>query len=222
MRDAKGQTKRGGNGAMAGSAQAMEQFRDYAQQQSTRILTPVARLLMRLKITANQVSLTGLALNVVAGALIVGDHLIWAGILVLVSGTLDLLDGLVARLSETANNLGAFLDSTVDRISEGVIFAAIAYRFALEGAAVDASLIVLALLGSVLVSYTRARAEGLGVECKVGLVTRAERVVLIAAGLLSAQLPIAIYILIALSFATVWQRLVHTARALGESDRLTR
>lgn len=192
----------------------MERLRDFLQDQIAPVLTPVARLLLRYKITANQVSFTGLALNLTAAALIAGGYPAWAGALFLFAGMFDLLDGILARLSESDSPFGAFVDSTVDRISEGVVLAAIAYRFALEDAAMDAAMTVLALLTGVLVSYARARAEGLGVTCKVGVLTRAERIILVAVGLLFGILPIAIYVLIGLSVVTVWQRIAHTARVL--------
>jgi CDP-diacylglycerol--glycerol-3-phosphate 3-phosphatidyltransferase len=106
------------------------------------------------------------------------------------------------------------LDSTADRISEGVVFAAIAYHFAAHGQSVSAAVAVLALLGSLLVSYTRARAEGLGLQCKVGIVTRAERVVLVALGLMFGLLPESIYLLAALTAFSTTQRIVHTLRQL--------
>ena len=99
-----------------------------------------------------------------------------------------MLDGALARLAKMVTPFGAFLDSTLDRVSEGVMLAAIGYFFAAR-AALDVALVVLALLGSMLVSYTRARAEALGVECKVGIMSRPERVVLIAIGSSSACYP---------------------------------
>lgn len=201
---------------MSESAPAMEQFRDFAHQQLVYVLTPFARLLMRLGITPNQVSVSGLVLNIVASGLIASGQLVWGGVVFLIAGALDLLDGLLARLSDTASRFGAFLDSTLDRISEGLVLAAIAYHFAIEGRPLDAGLVVLALLGSVLVSYARARAEGLGIRCQVGWMTRAERVVVLAAGLMLGLLPVAIYLLILLSAITFWQRMAHTARALAE------
>ena len=95
------------------------------------------------------------------------------------------------------------------------MFAAIAYHFASRGQSVDAALAVLALLGSVLVSYTRARAEGLGLECKVGIMTRAERVLLVAFGLMLGLLPEAIYLLVALTAFSAMQRIVHAFRQLN-------
>ena len=203
-----------GAGAMAGATLAMERIRDAVRKPLEKALTPVARGLLRLNVKPNQVSMAGVMLNLGAAALIVADNAVLAGVVYLVAGTLDLLDGVLARLAKTASAFGAFLDSTLDRISEGVVFSAIAYRFALEGSAVDAGLAVLALLGSLLVSYTRARAEGLGAECKTGVVTRAERVVLIAFGLLSGLMSPVIYVLIVLTALTVGQRVVRTFREL--------
>lgn len=204
---------------MSNSALSMQRFRDSAQGQIALVLTPIARFLLRYRISANQVSYTGLAFNLCAAALIASGYAIGAGVLFLFAGMMDLLDGILARLSKTDSPFGAFVDSNVDRVSEGVVFAAITYRFALEGNPVNAAMVVIALLAGVLVSYARARAEGLGVSCKVGLLTRAERVVLIAAGLLFGVLPLAIYLLICLSLVTVWQRIAFTARALDPERR---
>ena len=129
--------------------------------------------------------------------------LIYAGIVFLVAGCFDMLDGALARLAQKVTPFGAFLDSTLDSVSEGVILAAIAYLLAVQGRSIDVALVVLALLGSVLVSYTRARAESLGVECKVGLMSRPERVILIAMGLFFDVLPYVIYIMLALTVFTV-------------------
>jgi len=203
---------------MSYSALSMQRFRDFAQERLALVLTPIARVLLRLKVSANQVSYAGLLLNLCTAALVATGYPVWAGAVFLVAGALDLLDGIVARLSKTDSAFGAFVDSNVDRISEGVVFAAITYRFSLEGAAVDAALAVIALLTGTLVSYVRARAEGLGVTCKVGVLTRAERVVLIAAGLVFGFLPLAVYVLICLSLVTVWQRIGHTSRVLQRGD----
>ncbi len=192
----------------------MEQIRNTAQQFLEVILTPVAGLLLRLGITPNQVSVAGVMLNVVTAGLIVAEQFVVAGCVYLVAGSLDMLDGLLARMAKSATPFGAFLDSTLDRISEGVVLSAIAYHFAVVGRPADASLVVLALLGSLLVSYTRARAEGLGAHCKVGVVTRAERVLLIALGLLAGLLAPVIYLLIALTALTVSQRIIYTFRQL--------
>ena len=192
----------------------MEAARDYLRKGLDQAFMPLASLLLWCRITPNQVSLGGILLNLVSAALILDGQLILAGVVYLLAGSLDLLDGALARFAKQSSRFGAFLDSTADRISEGVVFAAIAYHFARHGLPVDAALTVLALLGSLLVSYTRARAEGLGLECKVGIVTRAERVVLIALGLLLGLLPAAIYLLVVLTGFSATQRIVHTLRQL--------
>ncbi len=122
------------------------------------------------------------------------------------------MDGTLARVTGRATKFGAFFDSTVDRISEGVVFAAITYRFAIDGESVLAAVVVLALLGSLLVSYVRARAEGLGGKCKVGLLTRAERVILLTLGLLFGLLEHTIVLLAVLTAVTVAQRIYYVAR----------
>jgi len=192
----------------------MEAVRDYLRTILDVAVRPCASALLWCRVTPNQVSLMGVLLNLVTAALIVADHLLLAGVMYLLAGGLDLLDGVLARMGKMATRFGAFLDSTADRISEGVVFAAIAYRFAFDGQSVDAALTVLALLGSLLISYTRARAEGLGLQCKVGIVTRAERVVLVALGLLFNLLPHAVYLLVVLTTFSAAQRIVHTFRQL--------
>lgn len=192
----------------------MEQLRCVVQSWLEVTLTPVAVGLFRLGISANQVSIGGAVLNVATAGLVATDNLLTAGVLYLIAGILDLLDGMVARLTGMPTRFGAFLDSTMDRISEGVVFAAIGYRFALAGEATDAGVVMLALLGSFLVSYTRSRAEELGAECKVGIATRPERVVLIAAGLLAGLLLQAIYFTALLTAVTVVQRVIHVRQQL--------
>ena len=196
----------------------LEHLRQALQHRFERALSPLAALLHRLGASADQVSVTGFVLNAAAAALIVTGDLVAAGALYLFAGLLDLLDGVLARTGGKPTRFGAFLDSTLDRASEGVVFAAIAYRFAAEGSALDASIVVLALLGSFLVSYVRARAEGLGAECRVGIATRAERVVLVALGLLSGLLPEAIRVVALLTAVTVVQRIACARRGLRATD----
>lgn len=196
----------------------MHKFRDKLHLYYDRVMGPVARLLVRLKITPNQVSLAGGAFNIAAAVFIINGHFVFAGALYLAAGGLDLLDGLVARLSDQETVFGAFLDSMLDRVSEGVVFAAIVYQLAAGGDALTSSFVVLALLASLMVSYMRAKAEAMGIECKVGVMARLERVVLISGGLLFGFLPVAIYILVALTTFTVGQRFFHILGQL-EPDR---
>lgn len=200
------------------------QAREWARDVLEKMAAPLARLLARLKVSPNQVSAAGFALNVVAAVCIATNDLVLAGVIYILAGCLDLMDGTLARVSGRATKFGAFFDSTVDRISEGVVFAAITYRFAIDGQSVLAAVVVLALLGSLLVSYVRARAEGLGGKCKVGLLTRAERVILLTLGLLFGLLAQTIVVLAVLTAVTVAQRIYHVARQfdpLPKSDEAT-
>ncbi len=191
-----------------------ERIRDHLHQRIARALEPLARRLSRLGVSANQVTIAGPWVNLAAAALILADWLVTAGVVYLAAGVLDLLDGVLARIQDNATRFGAFLDSTFDRISEGLVFSAIAYYFAARGDAETAALVVLALLGSLLTSYTRARAEALGARCKAGIVTRAERILLVVAGLWFGVLQATIYLLVVLTAITVAQRVRHTFREL--------
>ena len=193
---------------MAGPAPTMEQLRRVILGWLEIALAPVAKGIFCLGASPNQVSVCGFVLNVVTAWLIASDHLVAAGVLYLIAGTLDMLDGILARLAGKATRFGSFLDSTIDRVSEGVVFAAIGYRFALEGAAINSAFVVLALLGSFLVSYTRSKAEGLSVECKVGIGTRAERVVIVTVGLIAGLLTQVIYLIAFLTAITIVQRVL--------------
>ena len=206
------------DGLVAGPVPTMEQLRRVILGWLEIALAPVAKGLFCLGASPNQVSGGGFVLNVVTAWLIASDHLVAAGVLYLIAGTLDMLDGILARLAGKATRFGAFLDSTIDRVSEGVVFAAIGYRFALEGAAINSAVVVLALLGSFLVSYTRSKAEGLSVECKVGIGTRAERVVLVAVGLIAGLLTQVIYLIAFLTAITIVQRVLLVRQEL-RTDR---
>ena len=188
------------------------QAREWARNHLETAAVPMAKILARLNISPNQVSSAGFAFNVVAAVFVVTNDLAVAGAVYLFAGCLDLMDGTLARVTGKASKFGAFFDSTIDRISEGVVFAAITYRFAAEGQNLMAAIVVLALLGSLLVSYVRARAEGLGGECKVGLLTRAERVIILTMGLLFGVLSEVIILLAVMTSVTVAQRVHHMAK----------
>ena len=132
---------------------------------------------------------------------------------------MDTLDGAYSRMSDKATPFGAFLDSTLDRIEEGIVLTGVAVWFAKEQNEAAVAAVVIAVLASLVVSYTRARAEAIGVECKVGIATRAIRVVILSAGLVFASLGAlepAVYLLAALSSFTVLQRIFHVRRQLNK------
>ncbi|HEY7891971.1 MAG TPA: CDP-alcohol phosphatidyltransferase family protein [Solirubrobacteraceae bacterium] len=187
----------------------------------------VRNRLIESRLTPNAISLTGLALNVLAAALVWERYFFLGGIAFIVGSICDTLDGRYSRMSGKGTPFGAFLDSTLDRIEEGIVLTAVAGYFALQGSRVAAAAVVVAVLASLMVSYTRARAEALGVACKVGLATRPVRVVILSIGLLFAKgaslgdfqlLRPAVYALAALSVLTVAQRIRHVQRELSRES----
>jgi len=183
---------------------------DIRRNLAYRITNPIVGILSKSGITPNALTLINLALNIVAAYVIATNHLILGGVLVLVSGLFDLLDGALARFTKQTTRFGAILDSTVDRISEAAILCGLLIWYVpQEDASLKIVLIFIVLIGSFLVSYIRARAEGLGWQCQVGLFTRAERVIVLAIGLLINQIFIALCVLAVFVFTTVVQRLVY-------------
>jgi len=193
---------------------SLQELRDLLHDRVDAGMAPVARLLVRLGLSPNHITTFGLMLNIVVAGLVIYDALLIAGLLWLIAGGFDLLDGAMSRTQKLPSAFGAFLDSTFDRISEGLLFAAIIFRFAELGEALNACLTAIALSGSFLISYTRARAETLGVACKVGLFTRAERVVLLGLGLCFGLVQEVIYLLAVMAIITSAQRIWHTRMQL--------
>jgi CDP-diacylglycerol--glycerol-3-phosphate 3-phosphatidyltransferase len=180
--------------------------------------------LIESRLTPNSISMTGLVLNVVAAVLVTQRLFFLAGVAFVVGSLMDTLDGRYSRMSGKGTLFGAFLDSTLDRMEEGIVLTAVAAYFASRGDELAVAATVVVVLGSLMVSYTRARAEALGVECKVGLATRPVRVVLLSAGLLFAKgaglgdfelLAPAIYAMAGLTAFTVGQRIWHVRQQLA-------
>jgi CDP-diacylglycerol--glycerol-3-phosphate 3-phosphatidyltransferase len=179
--------------------------------------------LIESRLTPNAISLAGLAGNVVAAALILEHHFVLAGVAFILGSLCDMMDGRYSRMSGKGTPFGAFLDSTLDRIEEGIVLAAVAAWFAESGDELAVGATVLTVVGSYMVSYTRARAEALGVECKVGIASRAVRVVILSTGLVFAAgelvpdfdlLEPAIYAMAGLTIFTTFQRVFHVRRQL--------
>jgi CDP-diacylglycerol--glycerol-3-phosphate 3-phosphatidyltransferase len=182
--------------------------------------------LIESRLTPNAISLTGLALNVVAAVLVFQDLFFLGGVAFIVGSVMDTLDGRYSRMSGKGTQFGAFLDSTLDRASEGIVLTAVAFQFSDEGKDWAVAATVLAVLSSVMVSYTRARAEALGIKGDVGIAPRAIRVVILSIGLLFAKgaslgdfelLEPAVYVLAALSLITVFQRIFFVRGQLRET-----
>jgi CDP-diacylglycerol---glycerol-3-phosphate 3-phosphatidyltransferase len=179
--------------------------------------------LIESRLTPNAISLTGLALCVLAAVLVFAEQYVLGGLAFAIGSVCDMLDGRYSRMSGKGTSFGAFLDSTLDRIEEGIVLAAVAYQFSRSGDDAVVAAVVIAVLASLMVSYTRARAEALGVECKVGIADRPVRVVILTIGLLFATgagfldvelLAPAVWVLAGLSVITVGQRIFHVRREL--------
>ena len=198
---------------MAKLAATRKVIADYVTQ-------PIVRLLSRTPLTPNAITWLGFVITIGAAALIVTEHFLAAGIVVLVAGVFDMLDGALARVSGRVTRFGAILDSTLDRLSEAVLLLGLLAVFAREQQVAESILVGIALLGSLMVSYIRARMEGLGIECKAGLFTRPERVIILALGLLLSQfdyaLTVALVIIAFFSFFTVVERMVYAWRQIKD------
>jgi CDP-diacylglycerol---glycerol-3-phosphate 3-phosphatidyltransferase len=180
--------------------------------------------LIESRLTPNAISVAGLVGNLIAAVLILEHYFVLAGIAFILGSLCDMFDGRYSRMSGKGTPFGAFLDSTLDRVEEGIVLAAVAWWFAENSDEVAVGATVVAVVGSYMVSYTRARAEALGVECKVGIASRAVRVVILSAGLVFGAeelipgldlLEPAIYVMAALTVFTALQRVLHVRRQLA-------
>ena len=183
-----------------------------------RFSEPAAQLVAATGLTPNKVTIAGGFLSLGAGYLASRGHLTGAGVLVVASGALDLVDGTLARLTGKKTKFGAVLDSTIDRIGEAAVLFGLLALYSGLGDTSKVLLVFAAMVGSVLTSYIKARAEGVGLECNVGILTRGERVVIMALGLLLGQVPAALWTLALLSYVTAGQRLRQVKRAAGEEQ----
>jgi CDP-diacylglycerol--glycerol-3-phosphate 3-phosphatidyltransferase len=153
------------------------------RQRAQVFLNLLARGLGNIGLTPNALTLIGLGLMCIIGAVLATGNFALGGVLIVLAGIFDALDGSLARLTNRVTRFGAFLDSTTDRFAEGALFFGMLYAFVQRGMIWVVYVIFFALLGSLMVSYARARAEGIGVQCKEGLLTRFERIALLVIGL---------------------------------------
>jgi CDP-diacylglycerol--glycerol-3-phosphate 3-phosphatidyltransferase len=204
-------------------------FSRLIQQSARQFVAAIVRPLARLGINPNVVTILGLLLSIVTALVIASGHIRAGGALVLFAGIFDMLDGAMARVSNAATTFGAFLDSTLDRYSESIILGGLLF-YALQRPGLHEALwpwaneqqwmivlVFVAAVGSLMVSYAKARAEGLGLECKTGLLARPERVVILALGLLTGTTIWALMLLAVLSHVTAIERIVHVWRATSQS-----
>ncbi|MDP6126931.1 MAG: CDP-alcohol phosphatidyltransferase family protein [Dehalococcoidales bacterium] len=193
------------------------EFRKTAEDYLTRL---VVRLLAKTPVTPNAMTWIGFSITLGAGVLIITEHLLAAGFVVLFAGFFDMLDGALARGTDRVTRFGAILDSTLDRFSEAALLLSVLSIYAVRATEQSTPVILIvgfALVGSLLVSYIRAKAEAMGLECTVGFFTRPERVVVLAIGLMLSRinyafLVAALSIIVLFSFITVSQRLLHVWR----------
>lgn len=160
---------------------------DWARKTFRGVLETIARLFQRLGLTPNHLTMVGLVLQGIVGAVLALGYLPLGGVLLVLFSAFDAVDGTLARLTGTTTKFGSFLDSTMDRYAEGLTLGGLAIYFTFNPGQIEVILLFATLVGSFMVSYTRAKAESLKVDCKVGILTRAERVFLLAIGLMFYQ-----------------------------------
>lgn len=179
----------------------------------------LGEVLARLGLTPNVVTAIGLLLNLLVAVIIARGHLQLGGVMLLLASGFDMLDGAVARATGTVTPFGGFLDSTLDRYSEAVVFfGVLVYLLGTRDYFAGALLVLTATAGSLLISYARARAEAAGFRASVGLLARPERVVVLAVGLLLSQVIPALWILAIGTHLTVWTRIAHVWRLSRQSE----
>ena len=173
-----------------------------------------AELVAKTRISPNILTALGLLVALVTAWVLSTGHFFLGGFLVLGSGAFDMLDGAVARISGRSTRFGAILDSTFDRLSEAALFLGLLAYYANQGSFQEVVLVGAALVGSMMTSDVRARAEGLGLKCEVGFFTRPERVILLAIGLIFNQMLVILWIIAVLSNLVAWQRLSYVWQQL--------
>jgi len=189
----------------------LSEARHHAAEYST---VHLIGLLAKTRLTPNALTLIGFALSGVAAAVIAEEYLVLGGVLVLLSGVFDMFDGPLARATGQSTKFGAILDSTCDRLGEAAVLLGILIVYVHKGSVLEPALVFSTFVGSVMVSYVRARAEGLGIKCEVGIFTRPERVILLALGLILTNwwertMLVVLCVLTGLTLVTVLQRVLH-------------
>lgn len=187
----------------------------WLRESSRGILESIARVLQATHVSPNMLTVIGFVVALVVAVVLASGQLRLGGVLMILAAVFDAFDGTLARVSNRTSRFGAFLDSTLDRYSESVIFLGLLVYYFQTGLQTEAILAVVALVGSLMVSYTRARAEGLGLDIKSGLLTRVERVVILIAGLISGWMLVALWLLAILTNVTALQRIYAAWRLTG-------
>jgi len=192
-------------------------FTDLLRRIFKKLLDHIAGILNKIGIKPNFVTIAGLIGNLIAGVFIASGMLLWGGIIALIAGPFDALDGAIARLRGEDGFYGAFVDSVTDRYSEIVLYGGLLVYFNQNGNWRDALLVFFSAIGSILVSYTRARAEALGYTAKIGLLTRVERYLILIPGIIIGYPRIALWILAILTNFTALQRILYVRKQSREN-----
>lgn len=189
----------------------------WARKSVETLVMPLARR----GVTPNSVTVLGFLFNLITAGVLATGHLSTGGALLLVAGVFDMLDGALARVSARQSDFGAFLDSLLDRYSEATVLLALIFVFTVRGQTPAVLLVYAVAVGSILISYARARAEGLGLDCKVGIAPRPERVIILGIGLLFNPVTTiaALSVLAILTHVTAMQRLYHVWRQTRSRSR---
>lgn len=196
----------------SGRTPSRKTFTDYLRLWFKWVLDPLGGFLNRLGLTPNMVTVLGLLGNTIGAIYLARGEMLTGGLWIALMTPVDALDGTMARLRGESSDFGAFVDSVSDRYSELIIYGGLLYHFLVRGEPLGGLLTFGAAAGSVLVSYVKARAEGLGYEAKVGLLTRAERYLVLAPSLIFNQLNIGLGIIAVLANITALQRVWHVRK----------
>ncbi|MDF1514852.1 MAG: CDP-alcohol phosphatidyltransferase family protein [Anaerolineae bacterium] len=189
-----------------GTSRKYDTLTDWVRAKGAVLSYPIGRWLQRRGIRPNTITIAGFLFNIISGVVIATGRFPLGAVCVAIASSVDGLDGALARVSGKETRFGAFLDSTLDRLSEAALFLGLLVWLLPQDRYTDSFLVFLTMLGSIMVSYTRARAEGLGYTCKVGLLTRLERVAILCVGLLLGWVRVMLVVMTVLSWVTVLQR----------------
>ncbi len=192
-------------------------FTDFLRQLFKGVLDGIAAFLNKLGLKPNMVTAAGLVGNLIAALLIAYGKLTWGGLVAMLVGPLDALDGTMARMRNESGRYGAFVDSVTDRYSEIALYGGLLVYFNKTGTWQDALLVFFAAVGSIMVSYTRARAEALNYSAKIGLLTRAERYIVLIPGIIFGFTHISLWILAVLTHVTALQRFWYVRKQAKET-----
>jgi CDP-diacylglycerol--glycerol-3-phosphate 3-phosphatidyltransferase len=194
-------------------------FTDRLRRFFQPLVEPILTALMWMRVTPNMLSVFGALLQGLAGLIAASGQLTLAGLALFAFAPIDGLDGALARRLGVRSRFGAFLDSTLDRYADAAILFGLLIYTTDQQLILEQRLVFVTLVGALLISYTRARAEALGIECKIGLLSRVERYFILSATLILQQVTLGLIVLAVLTHVTVIQRVLHVYQAMQRDER---